>query len=64
MKGKPGSNVEKFVGLAAGLILLVGFLSLFGAVMAFFSSEYVAASLSLISAALGLGLFLIAALSF
>ena len=63
MKGTPGRNVEKFIGLAATLILLVGFLSLIGAVMALFSGENLAASLSLIAAALALGLFLVAVLS-
>jgi hypothetical protein len=62
MKEKPVRNVEKFIGLAAGLTLLVGFLSLIGTVMAFLSSDTLAASLSLIAAGLAFGLFLMAVL--
>jgi len=63
MKRKPVLNMEKFVGLAASLSMVVGILALFGAVMMFFSGDYLVASLNLIAASLGFGLFLVAVLS-
>ena len=62
MEGKPGRYVEKFVGLAAGLILVIGILALIGAVIAFLNREYLPASLDLIATALSFGLFLVAVL--
>ena len=56
-------DMEKFVGLAASLSMVVGILALFGAVMMFFSGDYLVASLNLIAAGLGFGLFLVAVLS-
>ena len=63
MKKKSGLNIEKFIGLAAGLNLIISILALIGAVTAFLFREYLAASLNLIAAALGSGLFLRAVLS-
>jgi hypothetical protein len=63
MKRKPVLDMEKFVGLGASLSMVVGILALFGAVMMFFSGDYLVASLNLIAAGLGFGLFLVAVLS-
>jgi hypothetical protein len=63
MEKKPTLNVEKLIGLATSFSLIVGFLALLGAVLAFFSSAFLAAGLNLIAAALGFGLFSVAVLS-
>ena len=48
--------VEKYIGITATFSSIVGFIALLVAVVAFFSSDYSAAGLSLIAAALGFGL--------
>ena len=54
--------VEKLVGIGALFSVIVGFIALLIAIVAFLSSEYSAAGLSLIAAALGFGLVSIAIL--
>ena len=48
--------VEKLIGIAAIFSIVVGFIALLVAMVAFLSSEYSAAGLSLIAAALSFGL--------
>jgi hypothetical protein len=54
--------VEKLVGIAAIFSIVAGLLALLVAMVAFLSSEYSAAGLSLIAAALGFGLVSVAIL--
>jgi hypothetical protein len=54
--------VEKLVGIAAIFSIVVGFIALLVATVAFLSGEYSAAGLSLIAAALGFGLVSVAIL--
>lgn len=54
--------VEKLVGIAAIFGIVVGFIALLVAIFAFLSSEYLAAGLSLIAAALSFGLVSVAIL--
>ena len=54
--------VEKLVGIAAIFSIVVGFVALLVAIFAFLSSEYSAAGLSLIAAALSFGLVSVAIL--
>ena len=52
--------VEKLVGIAALFSVIVGFIALLVAIIAFLSGEYSAAGLSLIAAGLGFGLVSVA----
>ena len=52
--------VEKLVGIAALFSVIVGFIALLVAIIAFLSGEYSAAGLSLIAAGLGFGLISVA----
>lgn len=54
--------VEKLVGISAIFSIVVGFIALLVAMIAFLSGEYSAAGLSLIAAALGFGLVSVAIL--
>lgn len=62
MEQKRTPMAEKAVGIAVLLCIVVGIVALLVAVVAFFSSEYSAAGLSLIAAALSFGLVSIAIL--
>ena len=55
--------VEKLIGIAAIFSNAVGLFAVLFAMIALLNSEFTAAGLSLIAAALGFGLFSIAALS-
>jgi len=55
--------VEKLIGMTAIFSVVVGFVALLVALASFLSSDYSAAGLSLIAAALGFGLFSHAALN-
>jgi hypothetical protein len=52
--------VERLVGIAALFSVIVGFIALLVAIIAFLSGEYSAAGLSLIAAGLGFGLISVA----
>jgi hypothetical protein len=62
MDRKTAPTIENLVGVAAIFSLVVGFIAILVAIIAFFSGDYSATGLSLIAAALGSGLFLIAVL--
>ena len=53
---------EKYIGIAATFSNIVDFIALLVAIVAFFSSDYSAAGLSLIAAALAFGLVSVAIL--
>jgi len=55
-------TVEKLIGIATIFSIVVGLTALLVAIAAFLSSEYSAAALSLIAAALGFGLVSVAIL--
>lgn len=55
-------KVENLVGLATIFDLVVGFIAILVAMVAFFSGDYSAAGISLIASALGFGLISIALL--
>jgi hypothetical protein len=59
-KGIP--MVERLIGITAIFSMVVGFIALLVAIIAFLSGEYSAAGLSLIAAALGFGLVSVAIL--
>jgi hypothetical protein len=63
MDRKRVSTVENLVGVAAIASLIVGFIAVLVAVIAFLSGDFSAAGLSLIAAALGFGLFSVAVLN-
>jgi hypothetical protein len=63
MDRKRVSTVENLVGVAAISSLIVGFIAVLVAVIAFLSGDFSAAGLSLIAAALGFGLFSVAVLN-
>jgi hypothetical protein len=63
MDRKRVSTVENLVGVAAIASLIVGFVAVLVAVIAFLSGDFSAAGLSLIAAALGFGLFSVAVLN-
>ena len=63
MNRKPVRNIEKLIGWTTSFSLVVGFVALLGAIVAFFSGEYAAVGLNLIAAALGFGLFSVAVLN-
>ena len=54
--------VEKLIGITAIFSVVVGFIALLVALVAFFSNKYSAAGMSLIAAALGFGLVSVAIL--
>jgi uncharacterized membrane-anchored protein len=56
-------SIENLIGLATMLCSVVGLLALLVAIVSFFSADYTAASVGLIAAALGFGLFSLAILS-
>ena len=55
-------TVEKLVGITVIFSIVIGFIALLVGIVAFLSSEYSAAGLSLIVAALGFGLISVAIL--
>lgn len=55
-------KVENLVGIATISSLIIGFIAILVAIVAFFSGDYSAAGLSLIASALGFGLFSVALL--
>jgi hypothetical protein len=63
MDRKRVGTVENLVGVAAISSLIVGFIAVLVAVIAFLSGDFSAAGLSLIAAALGFGLFSVAVLN-
>ena len=62
MDRKRIAMVEKFIGIAAAFSIIIGFVALLVAMVAFLSNDYPAAGLSLIAAALGFGLVSVAIL--
>lgn len=63
MDRKRVGTVENLVGVAAISSLIVGFIAVLVAVVAFLSGDFSAAGQSLIAAALGFGLFSVAVLN-
>lgn len=55
-------KVENLIGIATISSLIIGFIAILVAIVAFFSGDYSAAGLSLIASALGFGLFSVALL--
>jgi hypothetical protein len=62
MDRKKITMAEKYIGIAATFSNIVGFIALLVAIVAFLSSDYSAAGLSLIAAALAFGLVSVAIL--